>query len=187
MNNQRHVRELVAITADITLARHLAEAHAAWWCFDDRADASSIPFRALVRWRDNGEVLSPGLGNCLGVYRVTAREIKAGAMNYVSLHPMIRNPALTHQQADEHWHLRHGPLALIHHPFLSQYVQLGVEGVVFGPQFDGFALCGFATLDDLKQRFFAGPDSIPVINEDVKKFSDTKRSPRRLVAEVIAP
>jgi len=67
---------------------------------------------------------------------------------------------------------------------LSQYIQLAVNEVLFGPEYDGFALCGFATVEDLKERFFAGPDSIPVINQDVKKFSDTKRSPRRLIATV---
>lgn len=177
-------QEFVAITRDISLARHLAEAHNAWWCFDDRIDKGELPFNALVRCIDRGEALSPGFENCLGVYRVTAREIKAGTMAYVSLHPMIRNPTLTHAQADQHWHLQHGPLALVHHPFLSQYIQLAVNEVLFGPEYDGFALCGFTTVEDLKERFFAGPDSIPVINQDVKKFSDTKRSPRRLIATV---
>jgi hypothetical protein len=178
------VKELVAVTQDIALARHLAEAHNAWWCHDDRPEATTLPFKALVRWPDDGSPLSAGVENCLGVYRVTAREIKPGNMAFVSLHPMIRNPALTHSQADEHWHLRHGPLALVHHPHMSQYVQLAVNEMLFGPAFDGFALCGFATLEDLKTRFFAGPDSVRVINEDVARFADTRRSPRRLVAVV---
>lgn len=185
--NTTPVHELVAITQDITLARHLAEAHAAWWCYDDRDDATTLPFKALVRWPDDGRPLSAGVENCLGVYRVTAREIKPGTMAFVSLHPMIRNPALTQGQSDEHWHLRHGPLALVHHPYMSQYVQLAVNETLFGPEFDGFALCGFATLEDLRTRFFAGPDSVRVINEDVARFADTRRSPRRLVAVVVAP
>ena len=180
--------ELVVTSNDIEGSRALAQQLGGILYIDDRADTAPLPFRALIRLplesRPVAESADP-VAISVGTYRVTPREIKTGSMSVVSLHAMIRHPDLSHAQADAHWHLQHGPLALIHHPYMSQYIQLSVDECLSGPSYDGFALCGFSNLDDLKERFFAGPPSIEVIRTDVGKFSDVRRSPRRLVAQVI--
>lgn len=182
--------ELIITSNDVDHSRALARRLQGMLYIDDRQDTGPLPFRALLRLPLDGRPgtdpasLAPG---SVGTYRATPREIKGGSMSVVSLHAMVRHPDLSHLQADSHWNLQHGPLALIHHPYMSQYIQLSVDECLSGPAYDGFALCGFATLDDLKQRFFAGPPSIDVIRTDVAKFSDVHRSPRRLVAQVIHP
>jgi len=47
---------------------------------------------------------------------------------------------------------------------------------------DGFALCGFETIEDLRERFYSRPDGPEVIAADVKNFADLKNSPGRLIA-----
>jgi len=182
--------ELIVTSNDIDRSRALARQLQGIIYIDDRQGIGPLPFRALMRLPLDGR---PGTDPAslsrlsVGTYRAMPREIKGGTMTVVSLHAMVRHPDLSHAQADAHWHYQHGPLALIHHPYMSQYIQMSVDECLSGPAYDGFALCGFATLDDLKQRFFAGPTSIDVIRADVGKFSDVFRSPRRLVAEVIHP
>lgn len=180
--------ELVVTSNDIQGSRALAQRFGGSLYIDDRADTAPLPFRALIRLPLEGRSGAESAdlaGISVGTYRVTPREIKSGSMSVVSLHAMIRHPDLSHAQADAHWHFQHGPLAVIHHPYMSQYIQLSVDECLSGPSYDGFALCGFSNLDDLKQRFFAGQPSIEVIRTDVGKFSDVRRSPRRLVAKVI--
>ena len=182
--------ELVVTSNDVEGSRALARQLGGIVYIDDRADTGSLPFHALIRLPLDGRSAAESAdlaGISLGAYRVTPREIKSGSMSVVALHAMVRHPDLSHAQADAHWHLQHGPLALIHHPYMSQYIQLSVDECLSGPSYDGFALCGFSNLEDLKQRFFAGPPSIDVIRTDVGKFSDVRRSPRRLVAQVIHP
>jgi hypothetical protein len=180
--------ELVVTSNDVEASRALARQLGGIVYIDDRPDTGTLPFHALIRLPlvgRSGTGSADLAGISLGTYRVTPREIKGGSMSVVALHTMIRHPDLSHAQADAHWHLQHGPLALIHHPYMSQYIQLSVDECLSGPSYDGFALCGFSNLDDLKQRFFAGPPSVDVIRTDVGKFSDVRRSPRRLVARVI--
>lgn len=179
--------ELVITSNDVEASRALAQKLGVIAYIDDRAGTGTLPFHALIRIPLDGRSGAESadlVGISVGTYRVTAREIKGGSMSVVALHAMIRHPDLNHAQADAHWHLQHGPLALVHHPHMSQYLQLSVDECLSGPSYDGFALCGFSNLDDLKQRFFAGPPSVEVIRTDVGKFSDVRRSPRRLVAQV---
>jgi hypothetical protein len=42
-------------------------------------------------------------------------------------------------------------------------------------------LCGFDSREDLRERFFDGPDGRVAIREDVARFADGTRSPRRLI------
>jgi hypothetical protein len=76
----------------------------------------------------------------------------------------------------------HAPLALEHHAAMSQYTQLSVLQQISGTSYDGFALCGFESIDDLRQRFFTTPASRDVILADIARFADTRKSPRRLIA-----
>jgi len=149
---------------------------------DERAEKTDLPFTTLVRLPDVRNL--PADPTDIGSYRVTARTIKPGSSTVVALFPMIRRADLTHAAADAHWRDQHAPLALVHHGAMSQYVQLAIDEVICGPEYDGFALCGFASLTDLKTRFYSYAEGPRLILDDVRQFADTRRSPRRLVAAV---
>ncbi|MCP3911335.1 MAG: hypothetical protein GY713_10300 [Actinomycetia bacterium] len=152
---------------------------------DDRADID-LAFHTLVRAStDDPDLLTPAAE--VGAWVTFERVIRPRAAvpspdeAVVAVFPMVRHPALTHRQADDHWRDTHAPLALEHHPGMSHYTQLSVVHTIDGFTYDGFALCGFETLHDAKTRFFAGPDGQEVIRADVAEFADTLRSPRRLL------
>ena len=74
----------------------------------------------------------------------------------------------------------HAPLALRHHPGMCHYLQVSIEEVVAGPAYDGIALCAFPSDQELRQRFFGGPEDRDIIAADVAMFADVVRSPRRV-------
>ena len=47
---------------------------------------------------------------------------------------------------------------------------------------DGFAICAFQDIEQLRNRFFSTEDGPRIIAADIANFADTERSPRRLVA-----
>ena len=100
----------------------------------------------------------------------------------IGLFALVRRSELSHREADAHWRDIHAPLALEHHRHMTHYTQLSVVQRLSGAAIDGFAVCGFDSLDDLRDRFFSEPDSRAVITSDIRLFADTKRSPRRLIA-----
>ena len=67
---------------------------------------------------------------------------------------------------------------------MTEYLQLNVLDTLSGIAFDGIALCGFDSEEDLRQRFFSEPNGPEIIAADIQRFADTKRSPRRLIAAV---
>ncbi len=195
--NQTHRLELVATGYDIDRAKAVAEAVAGTLLCDERDDAAHLPFRALVSAiTDDVETLLQAAD--VGAYVVYRRVIKertaqsaeespgglstARLPGPIALFPMVHHPDLSHRQADDHWRDRHAPLALEHHPFMSHYTQLSVVHRLHGPEIDGFALCGFDTLEDLRQRFFGSPEGKVAIRNDVATFANTSESPRRLIA-----
>ena len=99
----------------------------------------------------------------------------------IGLSPMVSNPALGHRESDSHWRDAHAPLALKSHSAMSHYRQLSVVHCFTGPAWDGIALCGFDTLEDLKERFFDSDDAKRAIMKDISHMADTKNSPRRLI------
>jgi uncharacterized protein (TIGR02118 family) len=148
---------------------------------DQRDDPSKLPFAALVTGvTDDPTILAESAD--VGMYLVCRRVIKPGAAQVYGLFPMLHHPQKTHEQADAHWRDVHGPLALEHHAFMSHYVQLSVVHTLAGAAFDGFALCGFESISDLKERFFTTEESVAVIAADIQNFADAPRSPRRLIA-----
>jgi uncharacterized protein (TIGR02118 family) len=158
---------------------------------DDRADARSLPFRTLVRAvTDRPALLDPAAS--LGRYLVCVRPKKVRpegadpASGVVQINAMVTNPGLTPDEADAHWRDVHAPLALKHHVGMSQYTQLSVVQVLDGPVYRGFALCEFDSMDDLRERFFDGPEGERVILADVATFADRDRSPRRLLARRVS-
>lgn len=173
--------ELAVTTTDVEGALSLAERlHGAAYV-DHRSAWQHLAFRALVTVvTDDLEPLT-ALGD-VGLHVVYRRLIKPGPAGVFGLFPLVRNPRLSHQQADAHWRDVHGPLALEHHAWMSHYAQLSVVANLGGLALDGFALCGFETEDDLRDRFYTSADSPAVIAGDVAKFADPGGSPRRLVA-----
>ena len=155
----------------------------------DQRPAGDSVFRTLVRaTTDNPELLGPAAG--VGRYVIVARTMRArphhlcaGAPRpgVVALFPMVRRPDLAHRDSDAHWRDTHAPLALRHHIGMAHYLQLSVVHTLAGFPYDGFALCGFGSDADLKERFFDGPEGREAITADVAKFADTQNSPRRLL------
>ncbi len=177
-----HSLEIAVTTSNLDAVQTLGEQLGGVAYVDARAGAKALPFRALVTGvTDNPEGLVPHAD--IGQYVVCRRVIKPGSANYYGLFPLIHHPDKTHALADGHWRDTHGPLALEHHIHMTHYVQLAVVHHISGPPINGFALCGFNTEDDLRNRFYTTNKSIEVIADDVAKFADIKASPRRLIAQ----
>ena len=186
--------ELVAVGNDVARLRAVARSLGGVALVDERAEAEGLPFRGLVTAvTDDTDALLAAAD--VGAYVVCRRVMKprrsaAGATQraeavtlsgVIALYPMVRHPTLTHADADRYWRDRHAPLALRHHVGMSHYTQLSVVDRIHGPEWDGFALCGFDSLDDLRERFFDGPEGRVAIRQDVARFADGASSPRRLI------
>lgn len=98
-----------------------------------------------------------------------------------AIFPMVHRPDLTHAQGDAHWRDVHAPLALRHHPGMWDYTQLSIVATIAGEPYDGFALVAFASITDMRERFFGDDHDRAVILDDIAKFADPDRSPRRVV------
>jgi uncharacterized protein (TIGR02118 family) len=143
-------------------------------------------FRALVIGADREAV---GSVADIGLYRVDVRPMRHqrrfwpqgdASPGVTAAFAMLRRPGLSHEQSDAHWRDTHAPLALRHHPGMWHYHQVSIDEVLDGRFYDGIALCAFASDQDLKERFFGGPEDQEVIRADVAKFADTTNSPRRV-------
>jgi len=174
--------ELAIASTDVAAAGALARRLNGTLYAADRS-VPGLPFQALVTLTTD-DLESVAVTADIGLYLVCRRLMKPGHAGVVGLFPLIRRPTLTHAEADAHWRDIHVPLALKHHGFMTHYTQLSVIHTFFGRQYDGFALCGFRTAVDLRERFYSGPDSRTVIAGDVETFADTARSPRPLIASM---
>jgi uncharacterized protein (TIGR02118 family) len=172
--------ELAAACSDIAAAQDVAGRLGGRVYVDEREDTEDLPFRALLTTvtDDPGALASAG---DVGSYVICRRPIKVGDYAVAALFPLVRRSGLDHRDADRHWRDVHAPLALKHHGFMTSYTQLSVLHRLSGEEFDGFALCGFGSLEDLKHRFFTGPGSREAVAADVRKMADVARSPRRLI------
>jgi len=175
------ILELAAASTNIEAARELAASKKGILYCDEREDWQHLPFRALATVATDDVDAVARVGD-VGTYVVFRRLIKPGDPNVVALFPMIRFPSKTHAETDAHWRDVHGPLALEHHKYMSHYTQLSVVANLTGQVLDGFALCGFDSIEDLRDRFYSGPGSQEAIAADVKHFADLKNSPDRLIA-----
>ncbi len=183
VTDQQVELRFAAATTDLERARELgAQLHGTFYV-DERAQWQHLPFRGLLTalLEDPDQLVD--LGD-IGVYRIEQRTVKQGTADVFGLFPMIRADGLTHEQADAHWRDVHGPLALEQHAHMTEYLQLNVLETISGPAFDGFALCGFANEDDLRNRFYSEPGGPEIIARDVQRFANPSRSPRRLIASV---
>ncbi len=179
--------EFVVLGDNPDAAREVARAVGGIAYVDDRPEARSLPFRSLVRAvTDRPGLLDPAAS--IGRYVVCVRPMKVRpdgvhpASGVIQINAMVNSPSLTPDDADMHWRDVHAPLALKHHVGMSQYTQLSVVQRTDGPAYRGFALCEFDSIDDLREKFFDGPEGERVILADIASFADRERSPRRLLA-----
>ena len=149
-------------------------------------DDRDRPFDTLVI--GHGRV-AVGRAADIGLYGVSVRPVRYQRRSWppesvtpgvTAVFAMVRRPDLTHEEADAHWREVHAPLALRHHPGMWHYQQVSVDAVVAGPAYDGIALCGFPSEQELRERFFGGPEDRDIISADVALFADMVRSPRRV-------
>lgn len=145
-----------------------------------------LPFRSLVIGNDL-DAIRPVAD--IGLYRVQVRPVRHQRRFWPAGDPtpgvaaavgVLRRADLTHDQADAHWRGRHASLALRHHPGMWHYQQISVDEVLGGRCYDGIALCGFASHQELVERLFGGPQDRKVILDDLAEFADTT-APSRLV------
>jgi uncharacterized protein (TIGR02118 family) len=141
-------------------------------------------FRTLVIGEDRDAILPVA---DTGLYRVHIRPVRHQRRSWPAGEPtpgvaaavaVLRRPDLTHDQADAHWRDCHAPLALRHHPGMRYYYQVSVDEVLGGRCYDGIALCGFESEQELAERLFGGPEDRAVILDDLAKFADTTAAPR---------
>jgi uncharacterized protein (TIGR02118 family) len=125
----------------------------------------------------------------VGLYEVTVRWMRHQRRSWpadtvspgvTAAYAMVRRRGLTHEQADDHWRATHAPLALRHHPGMWHYHQVSIDRVLTGPEFDGVALCAFASEQDMAERFFGDDEDRRIIGADVAEFADLGASPRRV-------
>ncbi len=172
---------LLAVTSnDIARCEALATKLGGTVYADDRDDHDKLPFRALLTCVSDD--LQPLEAAAEGIYLVAQRIVKPGSANVFGLFPLVHHPEKSRRVCDAHWRDVHGPLALQHHAHMTHYLQLSVVHKISGRTLNGFALCGFATVEDLRDRFYTEPASETVIAQDIAKFADLKRSPRGLIA-----
>lgn len=180
--------ELVVLGTDPDAALEVAGATGATAYTSDEA-RDDLPYRSLVRAVvSDADRLAPAAD--VGSYLVFAREVRARPVSpphgepvpgVVATFALVRHPDLSHLDCDRHWRDVHAPLALRHHVGMWAYTQCSVVRTLDGPSYDGFALCGFASERDLRERFFDGPEGRQAIGDDVASFADTSASPRRVL------
>lgn len=147
----------------------------------DERDTQGLPFRALLTvTTDTLQPLEEVAD--VGLYVICRRLIKPGTPGRIALFPMVHHPDKSHAECDAHWRDKHAPLALVHHAAMTHYSQLSVVHCIHGPAWDGFALCGFDSEQDIRENFYTTKASVGIIAEDVMQFADPGSSPRRLIA-----
>ena len=130
------------------------------------------------------------------VYAVDSRRVKAYPRTWPDatrtpgvemLVAVRRAPAVDAAGFDAHWRDRHAPLALRHHPGMWEYRQLVVRAIHTpgSPDFDGIAVIGFPTHEDLRDRLYDSPAGQKVIEEDVARFIDLSRSEATFTGEYV--
>ena len=177
--------ELVALGSDPDAARAAAAATGGRFYVNHPGENAQRPYSTLLRAvTDDLDILAAAAD--VALYVCFPREIKMESddpspKRVIASFAMIRHPDLSHSQSDGHWRDDHGPLALKSHSAMCGYTQLSFLTTLSGMPLDGIAMCAFDTRSDLSARFFDDDKAEQVIAEDVAKFADTRRSPRRVV------
>lgn len=80
-----------------------------------------------------------------------------------------RRPELSHDDYARRVLEGHVPLALKHHPTMQRYVVNLVERAPQpGPEYDGVAVLGFASLEDYNERLYDSPEGREIIHRDLQ-------------------
>ncbi len=182
--------EFLALGSDPAAAKALAQ-ELGGIAYLSTGDSAGRPFASLVRVAvAEPAVLAPAAD--LGLYLAYSRTMRSHPHNWSGPNPtpglvgafgLVRRSDLSHPEADAHWRDRHAPLALRIHIGMWAYTQCSIVHRFSGEAYDGVALCGFGSEDDLRQRFFDGPEGQQAIRDDVASFADTARSPRRVLCQ----
>ena len=149
-----------------------------------------LPFAAMIVGTTDNLESAKAVGDA-GLYLVCERTIKnqpphtlakPDLPGIVGLFPMVAHPVAGASASDAHWRDNHAPLALEVHTRMTHYYQYAILHTFNGPALNGIAACCCATEDDLRHHFYGTPDGEQRILSDIRKFADTKRSPRRVIA-----
>jgi len=183
--------EIVLAMESVSDARSIASEYGGILLADEREETGHLPFASLVRVVTDDRKLLQTVST-IGTYLVCRRVIKARVSTAdstgllpgaISVSTMVAHPDLNHEQADQHWRDVHAPLALTVHKAMTNYTQLSILHCFTGPEWNGFALCGFDTESDLRDHFFDSPEGKEAIRNDIAKFANTRKSPRRIIAK----
>jgi uncharacterized protein (TIGR02118 family) len=184
--------KIAALFSDKAEAGKVAESNQSLM-FEASADTTEhLPFAALVLGT-SASLMDLKQQSDVNLYLVNERAILNQPLSIlgqdmlpvsVGIFPMVANPDIGPEAADKHWHEQHAPLALEVHTAMTHYYQLSVMHRFSGEKWNGLALCCFASEDDLRSKFYSSAEGKQRIAEDVAKFADTKRSPRRVVTRL---
>ena len=159
-----------------------------------RQDTAHLPFDSLVVGSTDDLASFAGAAD-IGAWLACERAVKSASLDRlasvelpkaIGIFTMVAAPQMEPADSDRHWRDVHAPLALEIHAAMTHYYQLSLQHRFHGPEWHGFALCCFESEDDLRHRFYNGPEGEKAIAEDIRRFADTKRSPRRVVAHIVA-
>jgi uncharacterized protein (TIGR02118 family) len=157
--------------------------------------ADDAPFAAVLRV--DGPSLSADLvrpAADVGLYRAHERHVKQRDVTWplgtpspgvAAVYATRRHPSLDRGGYDRHWGDVHGPPAVRHHVGMWDYWQCVLDDDLLpgSPDFDGIAIVQFASLADLQERFFDGPEGRAVIEADAASFTDLSVLVRLLMVE----
>jgi len=179
--------ELVGWGTDVKAAAALADRHDGMSYVNHPSERDSRPYSAMLRVVTD-DVESVRAASDVGLYVCFSRVIKEPdsaptSERSIATFGLVRNPAMTHRECDDHWRDNHGPLALQMHRAMCDYSQLAVIETLHGQPLDGIAMCAFSTREDLREKFFNDDDAKKAIIADVSVFSDAKASPPRIVLQ----
>lgn len=158
-----------------------------------KAEIERLPFARMILGT-SPRLLEQAERSAIGLYLVSEHTMLNQPLSDLSseqlpgsvgIFPMIALPAMSSAAAHDHWRNVHAPLALEEHKAMTHYYQLHIAHKFFGPEMHGIALCCFATEQDLRERMYTSEAGKRRIAEDIVKFADTRRSPRKVVAEVL--
>lgn len=162
--------------------------------FEASADATEhLPFAALVLGT-SGSLMDLKEQADVGLYLVNERAVlnqPLSTLNHdtipiiAGIFPMVANPDIGPKAADTHWREQHAPIALDVHTAMTHYYQLSIVHRFSGEDWNGLALCCFASEDDLRNKFYNSPEGKRRVATDVMKFADTRNSPRRVVTRSV--
>ena len=158
-----------------------------------RQDTAHLPFDSLVVGATD-DLASFCAAADIGAWLACERAVKSSSLDRlasaelpkaIGIFTMVAAPQMEPADSDRHWRDVHAPLALEVHSAMTHYYQLSLQHRFHGPQWHGFALCCFESEDDLRHRFFNSPEGEKAVAEDIRRFADTKLSPRRVVAHIV--